>query len=100
MRKRTKDAYTAYFERLILFYNSGSRARIRLTSSITTEYSPSEARRFYQDLRNNTLSPLTAEIINHLPVGFNTLIVGNEDEKSKLLELLHFLCLRANIVVE
>ena len=100
MRKRTKDAYTAYFERLILFYNSGSRARIRLTSSITTEYSPSEARRFYQDLRNNTLSPLTAEIINHLPVGFDTLIIGNEDEKSKLLELLHFLCLRANIVVE
>lgn len=97
MSKRTHGAYTSYFEKLTFFYKSGSTRKLRLHSPIITEYQTSEARRFFRDLQNETLAPLTAEIINHLSEGFAVLIVNNEDEKNKLQELLLFLCIRSII---
>lgn len=100
MIKRTPGAYTSYFEKLTLFYKSNSTRELKLESTITTEYKASEARRFFSDLQNGTLPPLTSEIINNLTEGFSKIIVNNEDEKNKLKELLLFLCIRSIITLK
>lgn len=97
MKQRTEDAYTAYFEKLVMFYESNSKQILELKSPIEVSYQPSEARKFYHDLKNNTLPPIVAEIIGQLQFGFKKIKVRDNDEKVKLEELLKFLCIRAQI---
>jgi len=100
MKSRTENAYTAYFEKLVDFYNSGSKRTLTLNAEIEISYQSCEARKFYNDQINNTLQPLVAEIINNLTEGFQTILVHNEQEKLMLMELLLVLCIRAEVQVQ
>ena len=100
MKSRTEDAYTAYFEKLIAFYKSGSTRTIILESEIEICYQSCEARKFYNDFNSNNLPPLVDEIIKNLTVGFEKIEVKNEQEKLFLKELLLVLCIRAKIEVK
>ena len=97
MKKRTLNAYTGYFDKLIAFYKSDSKRVIDLQSEINVSYHSGEARKFYNDLQKNTLPPLVAELIINLQKGFHKIIVQNLLEKSMLEELLRVLCIRAEI---
>jgi glycosyltransferase involved in cell wall biosynthesis len=99
MRRRTNQAFTNYFEKLIIFYESNSKRTLEIESLIEVSYQPSEARKFFNDLRNNTLSPIVVEIIENLPVGFDVIKVKNIEEKMQLEELLKFLCIRSKVLV-
>lgn len=99
MKNRTKNAYTQYFDKLITFYKSESTRTLKPLSKIEICYQSSEARKFYNDLLNNTLPPLAEEIINNLEAGFQKIIVQNPLEKTKLEEFLRVLCIRAEIEV-
>ncbi len=99
MKSRTENAYTAYFEKLVSFYKSNSIKTIVLKSKIEISYQSCEARKFYNDLKNNSLEPVVAEIINNLAIGFRKISVQSEQEKLLLSELLMVLCIRAEIVV-
>lgn len=99
MRNRTPKAFTHYFDKLVLFYQSGSNRVITLNSPIEISYQPSEARRFYQDLRNNTLPTIVDEIISNFSKGFSRINVNNSSEKQQLEELLKFLCVRAEVII-
>lgn len=99
MRRRTPGAKTNYFDLLVKFYNTNDKRSIILHNPIELNYKPSEARRFFNDILNNTLPPLTREIINELETGFTSIIVKNQQEKLILIELLNFLCLRVEIEI-
>lgn len=99
MRNRTPNAYTNYFDKLVLFYQSDSNRIITLNSPIEISYQPSEARKFYHDLQNNTLPMIIAEIISNFDNGFSIIVVNNDSEKVQLEELLRFLCVRAEVMV-
>jgi len=99
MRNRTPNAYTNYFDKLVLFYQSDCKRTISFLAPIEISYQPSEARKFYHDLQNNTLSPIVAEIIENFDTGFSLVMVKNSIEKLNLEELLKFLCVRAEVLV-
>ena len=100
MSRRTENAFTHYFNLLVTFYKLDSERKIELKSPIELNYQPSEARKFYRDLNNNTVSTLTQEIINNLSIGFKTICVKNTEEKSTLEELLKFLCIRTEVIIK
>lgn len=99
MKKRTANAYTEYFEKLVDFYGNKSDKAVKLRSEINPCYSPAEARKFFNDLQNNQLPPLAAELIQQLSAGFSRLIVNSRQEKAILEELLLFLCIRVQVIV-
>ena len=100
MKKRTENAYIAYFDLLINFYRLNSKHQIQLKSPIKLDYQPSEARKFFNDLNNATLSKLTQEIIDNLSIGFEVIYVKNIKEQSIISELLKFLCIRAKVILK
>ncbi|MDD3321945.1 MAG: glycosyltransferase [Paludibacter sp.] len=99
MKQRTENAYTDYFDNLILFYEKKSERTIMLQSPIEISYRPSEARKFYHDLKNNTVSSICKELIENLPIGFKCIRIKAKAEKVQLEELLKFLCIKAEIEV-
>ncbi|MDD3080118.1 MAG: glycosyltransferase [Paludibacter sp.] len=99
MKSRTKNAYTKYFEKLISFYKADSKKIIRFAEKIEIYYTPADARKFYNDLNNDTLPVLVSEIIRNMPKGFMRVDVDTIEDKEKLEELFRFLCIRANVVV-
>jgi len=99
MRNRTPNAYTKYFDKLVMFCQSDCNRTISFLSPIEISYLPSEARRFYHDLQNNSLTPIVAEIIENFDKGFSRVMVKDSIEKHHLEELLRFLCVRAEVLV-
>lgn len=99
MKNRTPNAFTYYFDKLVLYYKSDSKRTITLNSPIEISYQPSEARKFYHDLQNDSLSPIVAEIISNFDKGFGKIKVKNSSEKEQLEELLRFLCVRAEVLI-
>jgi glycosyltransferase involved in cell wall biosynthesis len=100
MQLRTPNAFTAYFELLHKFYDKSSNQKIYLKSPIVEAYSPAEARKFFFDLKNESLVPLYSELISKLSTGFKSIAVANLKEKETLTDILKFLCIKANIIVE
>lgn len=99
MTQRTQNAYTAYFEKLIGYYEIDSNTIVNLQATIEISYHSSQARKFFKDLNDNTLPLLVKEIIELLPFGFYKIVVKNNEEKIMLNELLLFLCIRAEVEV-
>jgi glycosyltransferase involved in cell wall biosynthesis len=99
MKQRTENAYVDYFEKLTEFYSKESNRVLELKSPIEVSYQPSEARKFFNDLRSNNLSPLIQEILFNLSVGFKSIKVKNTADKDKICELFNFLCVRANVII-
>jgi Glycosyltransferases involved in cell wall biogenesis len=97
MSARTQNAFTSYFKILIQYYKTKSNRVVNLTSPIEISYRPSEARKFYNDINNDTLPPLVKEIIRNASLGFHSITVDTPDEKSKLQELLLFMCIKCEI---
>jgi glycosyltransferase involved in cell wall biosynthesis len=99
MKKRTENAYSEYFEKLIRFHRIPSKKVITLKSDIEIYYKPENARKFYNDLRGNTLPEVIQELLGYLSHGFRSIAVRDLEEKQKLQEILKFLCIRAEIKV-
>jgi glycosyltransferase involved in cell wall biosynthesis len=99
MRLRTPNAFTWYFEKMYNFYTISSSRTVSLSSPIYESYLPSEARKFFYDMQNDSLAPLYRELIMELSVGFNSIVVSNLREKEILNDVLKFLCIRANIII-
>jgi glycosyltransferase involved in cell wall biosynthesis len=99
MRQRTENAFTDYFEKLIVFYQKDTERVLELKHPIEVSYQSCEARKFYNDLRSNNLSPLVNEILSNLSLGFKSIKVKNDEDMGKIHELLNFLCIRANIII-
>jgi len=99
MSQRTDKAFTNYFDQLVTYYKSDSKRILELKSPVEVSYQPSEARKFFNDLQNNTLPPIVGEIVNNLKIGFSSIIVKNAEDKIQLEELLKFLCVRTELVV-
>lgn len=97
MRQRTENAYTWYFEQLETFYRKSSKRDIQFQSPIENFYTSADARKFFNDLRNNTLPSLYKEMIDQYPIGFDRIIVKSTDEAQKMEEILKFLCIRAKV---
>ena len=100
MKNRTENAFTAYFEKLVTFYKTGSTRTLIISSDIEISYQSCEARKFYNDLQNNSLAPLVIEIVKNMTMGFKRILVRNEQERLMLKELLLVLCIRAEILVD
>jgi glycosyltransferase involved in cell wall biosynthesis len=100
MRQRTPGAYTWYFCLLYKFYKTKSSESIRLKHPVKIQYTPAEARAFYNDLQNNTVAPVYSELIEHLAEGFKTILVTSGDEACSLNEIMKFLCIRADINIQ
>ena len=99
MKQRTENAYTSYFDILVIFYKKNSERTLVLKSPIRSEYTPAEARKFYHDLQNNTVLPVCREIIENLAIGFKNIKVKTVIEKEILEELLKFLCIKAEVEI-
>jgi len=100
MRQRTNGAYTWYFDQLYKFYSTKSKRQIELQSPIEIHYIPAEARKFYHDLKNGSLAPVYLEIINLLPLGFDSILVKTAAEGENMDEILKFLCIRTKINIQ
>ena len=100
MQKRTPGAYTWYFEQLQHFYSQSGKRSIRLESKIESLYQGGEGRNFFNDLKENTIPPVYKEIISGLKEGFSSIRVSNVEEKQIIENILKFLCVRSDVLVE
>jgi glycosyltransferase involved in cell wall biosynthesis len=91
MSARTQNAFTLYFKILKQYYKTKSNRVLT--------YRPSEARKFYNDINNDTLPPLVKEIIRNASKGFQSITVDTSDEELKLKELLLFMCIKCEIQI-
>ena len=99
MRQRTTDAYTWYFEQLCHFYRTPSGGQLIPENPVEITYTPAESRRFFHDLKNDTLPPLYSELIANLQKGFGTILVKTPGEALKMKEISGFLCILADVKI-
>jgi len=97
VQKRFGNEYkkNIFLNGLVEFYKSDSSRKIYIKDIDKNEfiYKGNDMRLFNNRLLNNELSELYLYIINEMSMGFNEIIISNEEDLEKIIDITKFLCL-------
>lgn len=84
-----------FLKGLVEFYKSDISRKIYIKDIDENEfiYKGKDMRLFNNRLLNNELSELYLYIINEMKIGFNEIVVSNEEDIDKAIDITKFLCL-------
>ena len=97
IQKRFGNEYdkNIFLKGLVEFYKSDISRKIYIKDIDEHEfiYKGKDMRLFNNRLLNNELSELYLYIINEMKIGFNEIVVSNEEDIDKAIDITKFLCL-------
>jgi len=97
IQKRFGNEYdkNIFLKGLVEFYKSDISRKIYIKDIDENEfiYKGKDMRLFNNRLLNNELSELYLYIINEMKIGFNEIVVSNEEDIDKAIDITKFLCL-------
>lgn len=102
IRKRfPKDETNPFLNSLIKFYKNNIKREIKITELIDEKmiYQGKDNAKFNKAIVNNKLDKIYEKLIKEMETGFDTIIVSNEKEKSKVEDILRFLCIGPFVTV-
>ena len=97
IRKRFNEDYKSniFLNNLIEYYKNYNNRSIYIDKINHDEviYKGKDIRTFNKNLLNNKLTKLYIDIITEMKYGFNEIIVDNEEDKYKIINITKFLCI-------
>ena len=105
IRKRfSKDEKNSFLNALIKFYRNRIEREIIIEDIIDEKnvYQGKDNAKFNKAIVNNNLSDIYKRLIKEMEIGFNAVVVKNNEEKKKITDILRFLCIEpfVNIYVK
>ncbi len=104
IEKRFKDQYknNTYLNSIVNFYNNKNTRTINVNKIDDDEfiYKGKDMRLFNKNLVNNNLSHLYVNLISEMAVGFDKIVVEDENDKEKMLDITKFLNIYPYVKIE
>ena len=93
-----------FLKALISFYKNEAKREIKINEVINLDdvYQGKDNAKFNKAIANGTLSDIYRKLIQEMEIGFDVVIVNDENEKRKMENILRFLCIGpfVNVKVE
>ena len=104
VEKRFNDEYkkNPYLNGIVNFYMNKNERTIYIYKISKDEiiYRGRDMRLFNKNLLNDNLSDLYMNLISEITIGFNKIVVTDEEDKDKIIDIAKFLCIYPYVEIE